>query len=438
MLRHLHADLAEVADVPPRLWRLTTADRAPSTQPRPPDPEAVRADPLRELRCLADRTADALAATAQPDHPRRVYPTNPLGLRTNSRAVAAGTAGVLHALRRAGRPIDPAVVRRLRDDSLAALDTTPPGLLFGTAGIATVLADLDEPDAAGTLLDAAAVHPLNATSAGLGGGAAGTALALLADYRRHGDQCRLIAAARLLEGIPDGAEIEAVLSADHPTGLVGGRPGVALALYYFGRIAGDDAALGRGLRLLRDELAHGVLTPVRALSFRFSATDRRIVPYLFVGAAGYVEVLSRYLAHDRALEFDTPARFTGDGDSEPDAELGAADVLARCLQACTTRFTAQSGLFPGLAGLAMTLADAGRHLGRRDLETAAVTSARGLFRHAVRWENGSAWLGDPGQRLSTDLWSGSAGVLLALRQLIDPVPDPLFTLDRYLDGSRAV
>ncbi|HEY3606499.1 MAG TPA: class III lanthionine synthetase LanKC [Pseudonocardiaceae bacterium] len=437
VLPHLQADLAEVATVPPRLWRLATADRVPPTQPRLPTPATIRADTATELRRLADRTADTLAAMAQPDHPRRVYPTNPLGLRTNTRSVATGTAGVLHALHRANRPIDPAVVRRLRDDSLAAVDVTPPGLFFGTAGIACVLADLGEPEAADTLLDAATDHPLNTTSATLGGGAAGTALALLTAYCRHGDERRLTAAARLLDAIPAGDALETGLSTEYPTGLIGGRPGVALALYYLARITGDEAVLTRGMRLLRDELAHGVLTPVQALSFRFSADDRRIVPYLHVGSAGYVEVLSRYLAHNPDHDFDTPAPLSAADDSEPDAKLGAPEVQARCLQSCTSRFTALPGLFPGLAGLTMTLAEAGRRLARPDLTDAAVTSARGLFRHAIPREDGLAWLGDPGQRLSADLWSGSAGVLLAVRQLTDPTPDPLFTLDRFLDQSRA-
>ena len=436
-LLHLQADLAEVATVPPRLWRLATAGRLPCPEPRLPAPEAVRADTVAQLRWLAGQTAGTLAAMAEPDHPRRVYPTNPLGLRTNTRAVAAGTAGVLHALHRAGQPISPAVVRKLRDDSLAAVHTTAPGLLFGTAGIACVLADLGEAEAADALLDAAAGHPLNTTSATLGGGAAGTAIGLLTAYCRDGDQSRLSAAARLLDGIADGDAIEAMLSTGHPTGLAGGRPGVALALYYLGRITGDAAPLARGLRLLRDELAHAVLTPVDALSFRLSPSDRRIVPYLYAGSAGYVDVLSRYLAHDPGCEFDTPVPFASDIGAESEAKLGARDVQARCLRAATSRFTALPGLFPGLAGLVMTLAETGRRLGRPDLAAAAMTSARGLFRYAIPRPDGLAWLGDPGQRLSADLWSGSAGILLAVQQLTDPAPDPLFTLDRYLDESRA-
>lgn len=79
-----------------------------------PDPGTVRADPVAALHWLRDRTADALVKTSDP------YPVGPEGHRTNTRGIAHGTAGALHALRLAGRAIDPAVVTRLRDESLAA------------------------------------------------------------------------------------------------------------------------------------------------------------------------------------------------------------------------------------------------------------------------------------------------------------------------------
>jgi len=75
-------------------------------------------------------------------------------------------------------------VARLRDSSLRELDDTPPGLLFGTAGIAWTLGDLGAHDAANELLAAAFRHPLATRSATLGGGAAGIALALMASYCR--------------------------------------------------------------------------------------------------------------------------------------------------------------------------------------------------------------------------------------------------------------
>ncbi|HWM07490.1 MAG TPA: lanthionine synthetase C family protein, partial [Actinophytocola sp.] len=419
VLDHLHADLAEVAPVEPRLWRWASSLRE-RTDSGSPTPQAIRADTVGELRRLAERTADTLTAMAEPDHPDRVYPTNPLGYQSDTRALAAGTAGVLAALHRAGRACDPGVVARLRDDSLAAAETSAPGLLHGTAGIACVLAELGEGEAAESLLTTAAAHPLNTTSATLGGGAAGTALGLLDHHRRTGEQRWLDLAEGLLERIPDGDELTALLNPSTRSGLVGGRTGVALALYRLYRSTGDARLFDRGMRLLRDELAYAQPIPVGGIGFKTTHKDRRVYPYLFAGSAGYAAVLSRYLAHRPDADFAEPFDLAEDTDG--DTDLGAADVLERCLRACSARFAVFPGLFPGLAGLAMVLAEAGRRLGRPELVDTALTNARGLFRYAIPREDGVGWLGEPGQRLSTDLWSGSAGVLLALSRLTDPVP----------------
>jgi tRNA A-37 threonylcarbamoyl transferase component Bud32 len=412
VLDHLHADLNELAPVPPRLWQRATTYYPPTEESLLPTPQAVRNDTVGALRWLADRTADWLEAVAQPHHPARVYPTSPLGHNTNTRAVAAGTAGVLYALHRAGRGCDPAVLRRLRDESVAAIESTAPGLLFGSAGVACVLAELGETDAAETLLVAAAAHPLNSTSATLGGGAAGTAFGLLAHHRRTGEQRWLELAQHLLERLPDGAALNAQLSVTKRSGLVGGRTGVALALHDLYCHTGDSRLFDRGMHLLAEELAYAEPVPVDGLGFRAATNDRRVYPYLFAGSAGYAAVLSRYLAHRPDAEFGGDAEFT------------PADALARCLRACSVRFAALPGLFSGLAGLAVSLAGVGRRLDRPELVNAALLSARGLFRYAIPRKEGVGWLGEPGQRLSADLWSGSAGVLIALRQLTDPEPSP--------------
>jgi class III lanthionine synthetase len=426
VLDHLHANLSELAPVTPRLWRWATRyhDR---TQDSPlPTPQVVREDTLASLRWLADRTADSLEAMAQPDHPRRVYPTTPLGHQTDTRAVAAGAAGVLHALHRAGRACDPVVVRRLRDGALAAAKTSAPGLLFGSAGIAGVLAELGELEAAEHLLTTAAAHPLNSTSATLGGGAAGTAFGLLIHNHRTGEQRWLDLAQRLLERIPSGAELTSQLSTTYQSGLVGGRAGVALALYRLYRLTGDPAVFTRGMRLLREELDYVEPLGADGLGFRPSHADRRIFPYLIAGSAGYAAVLSRYLAH------------RADADFDGEVEFSAVEVLERCLRACSIRFTAYPGLFPGLAGLVVALVGAGRRLGRPELIDAAFASARGLFQYAIPRDEGIGWLGEPGQRLSADLWSGSAGILFALHELIDAAPSPLGTFDGKTQTSRAV
>jgi hypothetical protein len=426
VLDHLHANLSELAPVAPRLWQWASRCHDRTEDSGLPTPRTVREDTVAALRGLADRTADTLEAMAQPDHPAWVYPTNPLGYQTDTRAVAAGTAGVLHALHRAGRGCDPVIVGRLRAEALAAAPTSAPGLLHGSAGIACVLAELGESEAAETLLTEAAVHPLNGTSATLGGGAAGTALGLLIHHRRTGEQRWLDLAQQLLERIPDGDELTSRLSSTNRSGLVGGRAGVALALYELYRRTGDSQLFARGMRLLREELAYAQPMPVDGLGFKTTHADRRVYPYLFAGSAGYATVLTRYLAHHPDAEFDEAT----------DVALDAADALERCLRACSVRFAVFPGLFPGLAGLAVTLADAGKRLGRPELIDAALTSARGLFRYAIPREDGVGWLGEPGQRLSADLWSGSAGVLLALRRLTDSAPVPIDTLDGHLSASR--
>ncbi|MFC4852829.1 class III lanthionine synthetase LanKC [Actinophytocola glycyrrhizae] len=414
VLDHLHADLTELATVQPRLWRLATRCHDRTGPTALPTPAAVRAGPVAALRDLAERTADAVEAMARPDHPARVYPTIPLGYQTNTRALAAGTAGVLYALHRTGRTCDPAIVTRLRDEAVAAAVSDAPGFLHGSAGIAAVLADLGETDAAESLLTAAAAHPLNDESATFGGGAAGTAYGLLAHHRRTGEERWLGLAARLLDRVPEGAELTARLSRVNRSGLVGGRTGVALALHGLHEATGDDRPFRRGLRLLQEELAYAVPLPNGGLGFRIAQADRRVYPYLFAGSAGYAMVLSRFFTDRADAEFDEP--FDG---------VTAGDALTRCLTACTARFTVFPGLFPGLAGLVLALADAGQRLNRPELVDTALVNAQGLFRYAVPHRRGVGWLGEPGQRLSTDLWSGAAGVLLALRHLTGALQDPL-------------
>lgn len=408
-LGHLHADLCELAPVEPRLWHRATRSHDWTEDFVLPSPQVIRDDPVAALRWLSGKTADALEVMAQPGHPARVYPTIPLGYQTSTRAVAAGTAGVLHALHRAGRVCDPAVIRRLRDEALASAETSAPGLLFGSAGIACVLAELGQPDAAETLLAAAAEHPLNTTVATLGTGAAGTALGLLIHHRHTGEQRWLDLAHRLLERVPDGDELTSQMSPTSRSGLVGGRAGVALALYYLHRRTGDSHLFTRGMRLLGEELAYAQPLEEGGLGFKTTHADSRVYPYLFAGSAGYAAVLARYLAHRPDAEFGTDVA-TG---------LDAADVLERCLRACSLRFAVFPGLFPGLAGLAVALADAAKRLDRPQLLDTALTSARSLFRYAIPHKAGVAWLGEPGQRISADLWSGSAGILLALQYLTD-------------------
>ncbi|WP_405164214.1 class III lanthionine synthetase LanKC [Nocardia sp. NBC_01499] len=415
-LTHLYADLAELCPPPTALWATVVRSQPVPDALRLPTPAQVRSAPAETLRWLRDRTADALERMVDLTNPRWTYPTVSEGHRSNTRCLAYGTAGVLHALRAADREIDPRVVERLRALALRDRQKTGPGLLFGNAGIAWVLDDLGDRDAATTLLATATAHRLATESAGWGGGAAGVAMTHLSFFHRTGDPDHLDQAQRLLDAVPYGDALIPALGQDHPSGLVHGRPGIALALYYLSMLTGTDEPFERGLRLLRDELVHIEPLPVAAMGFRVSATDRRNMPYLACGSAGYAHVLARYL------------------DRRPDPELFA--LLRSCVRAVGIRFTAAPGLFQGQAGLALIHADMAARFPDENFLSDATARPTALFKHAITGETGIRWLGGRGQRLSADLATGSAGILLALQHATTGVADPLFTLDHCLDAAR--
>jgi hypothetical protein len=140
----------------------------------------------------------------------------------------------------------------------------------------------------------------------------------------------------------------------------------------------------------------------------------RTLPYLAVGSTGIGLVLRRYLA------------------CRADDELAGA--LAAITGAACAPFYVQSGLFNGRAGMVLYLADTGRAAaGTQRLLTAGLRHGGGppepvesaesapladqvrrLSWHALSHGGHLAFPGDQLLRLSMDLATGSAGVLLAL------------------------
>ncbi|WP_069811738.1 class III lanthionine synthetase LanKC [Streptomyces sp. TP-A0874] len=412
-LDHLAADLRTRAPLPVPLWDRVTRYHPPAPAPEaawePPAAEELAADPLPHLAVLRDHVADALLAMAEPDHPDRVFPTVAEGYTANSLCVAYGTAGVVHALHKAGRAVPEGVLERLRSDALAEAGDLPPGLHFGLAGIAWVLADQGLLTEATDLLARATEHPLTGSCATLAGGAAGVALTHLALHRHTGDARHLDRARELtgaLLGLPD---LTPRLGDDDATGLLHGRAGIALLLQQLAEVTGEQALLDSGVGLLHAELDRDLSPDAPTLDFPLSRVDQRVLPYLFCGSAGFTHVASRYLPH------------TGD------ERLNRA--MSRLLPRMTTRFAAMPGLYQGISGLALVLSEHARLTGAAPAREAALDTATGLFKHAVPHPTGARFLGDQMLRYSAELWSGSAGLLLSLNQLTKPVPDPFFTVD---------
>lgn len=405
---HLAADLPVF---PEELWRRAghgVRSRVGDLVGVLPHPDQVADEPGRWVRWLRDRVCDGLEAVLDPAG-SPPFPITPPAYLSNPYQVAHGLAGIAHAMHRAGRPLPRRAVAWLVDGALRDRDDLPPGLLSGTAGIAWVLADLGYLDAAADLLTHADRHPITGRDATLGHGLAGVALAHLALFRHDRDPRRLEQAAGLLRAIPD--DPGPLLGRDDPTGWRLGRPGLALALGYLADLTGDDRAARLGTALLRHDLdrAH---PDGDGMQFPVSQSDQRVEPYLAAGSAGFALVAGRYLAAGRGGE-----------------ELRSAH--RRCL-ATLRAITAPvlPGLFDGLAGMGLVLADPAGPAGSgtHGPAAAALRSARALFKYAVPHGDGLCFR-SAGRRISASLADGAAGVLLFLDQVCDPRPDPLFTLD---------
>lgn len=434
VLPHILRDLTGRGPVPPELWRRVTgagssvgtagaagrtgmavrtgtAARAATPEtPAPglPTPEEVDADERKALTELRDRVAAGIVDAAA-DRPWGVFPSVPQGYETNTLGVAYGTAGVVHALRTSGVEVPDWIVRRLRADALRQAGSLPPGLYSGLAGIAWVLADLGFHDEASDLLGAADRHPLTRGSATLAWGAAGVALAHLALYGHSRDAPHLDRALELTSLPRRPGALTALLGPHDMTGLWYGRTGIAYALQQVASVTGEDGPRRAGLRLLHAELDRARETGGGELVFPVSAKDRRGMYYLHCGTAGFLTAVSRQLA------------------AEPDERLALA--VPKLVGKSSITYVAHAGLFQGLAGLGFALAECGRLLGDERARAASWRSARTLFAHALPSGGAVRFLGDLRLRHSCELWSGASGVLLFLSHLLDPRPDPLFSVD---------
>ncbi|MET9467627.1 class III lanthionine synthetase LanKC [Streptomyces sp. NPDC006544] len=401
----LRRDMAGVAP-PEDLWQRATAfhltERRAQDEDgagRLPSPAELDTDPRGCLARLAEEVASGLLETADADRPEWAFPPSPEAFRTNNVCLAYGTAGVVHALHRAGVAVPEEILGRLRRDTLALRDALPPGLLVGSAGIAPVLAGLGRLDEAVDLLRDADGHPLTASCGTLAGGRAGVGLGWLALYRLTGESSHLERAAAAGQGLLRTPDLGATLGEHDARGLLHGRSGVALFFHRLARDTGEDRWLEAGRLLLHQELDRTFPLDDGALSVSDDARLTRAMPYLATGAAGVAAALTRFVA------------------TVPDERCATAlpRLVAGIRVSCATK---EAGLYRGLAGLSWFLTEHAELNGTDAARGDAVRAATGLLKYAVPYRRGVRFLGAGSQRFTADLSSGGAGVLLALHRLL--------------------
>lgn len=360
-------------------------------------------EPWHRVRA-AMRTA--IMASATPDRDDRLFPGDPAQFRPGGGInLAHGAAGVLYALAVTGAGVADEHVAWLRERALRRTANARPGFYDGLHGVAYTLAALGHPADALVVLERANRTRSDTMELGLFGGLAGIGLNLLHFADTTGDPSYATQADRVVDilaerlgGVEDVPEIS---GGDHPrAGLMYGSAGPALLFLRAHERTGDARLLDLAETALRQDLRR--CTVVKDGSMQVDQ-DWRTLPYLDEGSVGIAMVLDRYLAH------------------RPDPDLATA--LAQLRAVVRSGYFVQPGLFTGRAGIiACAGTTAGGRMPADGPDRTMTAQLRGLRWHALSHGGGLAYPGDQLLRLSMDLATGTAGVLLAVGTALHDEP----------------
>jgi Protein kinase domain len=343
--------------------------------------------------------ARAIWVSATPSRQDRLFPGDieQFAAPSGGLCLANGAAGVLYALSEAGAECLPQHVEWLIARTAEPVAGARLGLYDGMLGVAWALDRLGHRDAAMRVADICLAERWERLGTDLHGGLSGVALALLGlgdatgetQLRKAGLRAADIVADRLLLDAP-GAD------GGGRAGLLHGSSGPALLFIRMFERTSDPGYLDLAAAALDADLDRCVLNERGALQVD---EGWRTMPYLDGGSVGIGLVISDYSAHRRSARLEQ-----------------AADAIT--IAACSTYY-AQPGLLRGRAGMLLYLAR-GQATGEAAGDPRIAAHARRLAWHAIGYREGIAFPGDTLFRLSMDLATGNAGVLLALAAALSP------------------
>jgi tRNA A-37 threonylcarbamoyl transferase component Bud32 len=393
--------IAEHFPVPPAF--LSEAVRT-ITKAGDPDRDAARRR-VRALPPLPDGTSSwqtardsivaGILASATPKRTDRLFPGDIAQFSTGGLNIAHGAAGVLYALSTTGAARYPAGEHWLLERAAAAVRGTRLGFYDGLHGVAHVLAELGYRQAALDLLEFCLTEPTDQLGTDLSGGLAGVALNLTHFAGLAGEPTLFEHAVRAAEMVADrlgtADSVATISGGDHPyAGLMYGSSGPALMFLRLYEHTGDRGFLELSATALRQDMRRCQLRDDGSMLVN---EGWRTMPYLARGSAGIGMVLDEYLTHRADDEFATAA--------------------AAIRHAARSRFYIQPGLFNGRAGMILYLSRTyppGHAIWTQEV----ATQIRRLGWHRIDYQGHLAFPGEQLLRLSMDLASGAAGVLLAL------------------------
>jgi tRNA A-37 threonylcarbamoyl transferase component Bud32 len=407
-VRHHAEVIAEHFPVPPEFLAVGAEVIAPDQPAPPPWPvPAVDGDVAAAWPALRDGLARAILASATPDRADRLFPGD---IRQFSAGgginLAYGAAGVLYALSATGAGRHPELEEWLLAKVRAPESGTTPGLYDGMHGAAFVLDHLGHRQQALDTIDVCLREDWQSLGLDLQGGLAGVGLNLLHFADHTGEPALRVAAHRAAELVAERLgpvdSVPEISGRDNPyAGLMRGSAGPALLLLRAYDDTGDPAYLDHAAIALRQDLRRCVTRDTGVLHVN---EGWRTLPYLEAGSVGIGLVLDEYLARRDDDEF---------AEAVPGIELAAQSTMYIL-----------PGLFSGRAGILLYLATHGAE-GGADRNLAM--QIRNLGWHAMPYGDGFAFPGTAMMRLSMDLATGTAGVLLAVGAALhgEPVHAPL-------------
>ncbi len=392
-LRGLADFVQQRFDVPEGYADSIVAELAPRNLP--PLTSSTELDQERpDWALVRKQITEAILASATPERTDRLFPGDIEQFRVGGACFGYGAAGVLHALKTVGDERHPAHERWLLD-SIRRDPPGRPGFYDGSYGIAYVLEELGYRDEATKLLASSSTLVEQTTDHGLEGGLSGIGLTQLhfAVARKDNEFGRqaLATAVRLAEAL----EI-----ADPPgdfgrAGLLNGWSGPALLFVRLFERTREEGWLSFADQALERDIEECVESDDGSLQVRDGET--RTLPYAGVGSAGILMVAEELAKH------------------RPDAK--ALKSLPGLREACRGEFVIHPGLLFGRGGL-MTALAMGAEPDQRVRDAIDLHLSR-LAWYAVPYKGGLAFPGNQLLRLSMDVVTGGAGVLLALAATLD-------------------
>jgi hypothetical protein len=350
---------------------------------------------------LRDELARAIVASATPERDDRLFPGDVEQFSVGGLGLAYGAAGVLYALDVSGAGRHPRFERWLVSRATDPAPEARLGLYDGLHGVAFTLDHLGYRAEALDVLDIALRRGWESLRPDLAGGLSGIGLNLLHLADATGEPALRRAGLRAAELVADRGPDDdgsAISGGDHPyAGLMRGRAGAALLMLRAFDDTGDASYLDSAGTALRADLRRCVRRDSGALEVN---EGWRTMPYLETGSIGIGLVLDEYLAR------------------RPDDEF--ADTVGGILLAASSPMYILPGLFAGRAGVIAFLA---ARSASPATDPAVAAQVRSLAWHALPYGGGLAFPGHGLLRLSMDLATGTAGILLALGAVLHPRPE---------------